>query len=58
MALLAEAFTDADRFGIGYTVDDLSPVVKKLLFAATFLIGFTCFENNTRRGGVIDVLGG
>jgi len=56
--ILAEAFTDADRFAIEYTADDLMPVVKKLLFAATFLIDFTCFENNTRRGGVIEVLGG
>jgi uncharacterized protein YxjI len=48
--LLTEAFTDADRFGIEFTVPDLPVVVRKLLFAATFLIDFTCFENN-RRGG-------
>ncbi len=50
--LLAEMFTDADRFGIEFTADDLDPAVKKLLFAATFLIDFTCFENNQKSGGV------
>lgn len=50
--LLAEMFTDADRFGIEFSERDLDPAVKKLLFAATFLIDFTCFENNQKSGGV------
>lgn len=49
--LLAEAFTDADLFGIEFTMPALPPAVKMLLFAATFLIDFTCFENN-QRGGI------
>lgn len=48
--LLAEAFTDADRFGIEFTAADLPMAIRKLLFAATFLIDFTCFENNQPRG--------
>lgn len=55
--VLAEVFTDADRFGIEYTADDLLLVVKKLLFAATFLVDFTCFENNANRGGLTVMLG-
>jgi hypothetical protein len=47
--LLAEAFTDADLFGIEFTVPAIPPTVKKLLFAATFLVDFTCFENNQPR---------
>jgi hypothetical protein len=47
--ILAEAFTDADLFGIEYTIPSIPPAVKKLLFAATFLIDFTHFENNQRR---------
>jgi len=58
--ILAEAFTDADLFGIEYTIPSLPAAVKKLLFAATFLIDFTRFENNQRRGwGIgIDLSGG
>ena len=57
--MLAEAFTDADLFGIEYTMPSLPAAVKKLLFAATFLIDFTCFENNQRRGVGIGIeLGG
>lgn len=48
--LLAEAFTDADLFGVEFAIPAIPPAVKKLLFAATFLIDFTCFENNQRRG--------
>ncbi len=50
--LLSEWFTDADLFGIEFTAPDLDPAVKQLLFAATFLVDFTCFENNTRRDGL------
>jgi hypothetical protein len=57
--ILAEAFTDADLFGIEYTIPSLPAAVKKLLFAATFLIDFTHFENNQRRGAGIGIdLGG
>lgn len=48
--MLAEAFTDADLFGIEFVMPAVPPAVKKLLFAATFLIDFTCFENNRRMG--------
>lgn len=51
--VLSEWFTDADLFGIEFTADDLDPAVKKLLFAATFLIDFTCFENNQSRRGIL-----
>ncbi len=50
--LLAEWFTDADLFGVEFTAADLDAAVKKLLFAATFLIDFTCFENNQKRSGL------
>jgi hypothetical protein len=48
--ILAEAFTDADLFGIEFVMPAIPAAVKKLLFAATFLVDFTCFENNQRRG--------
>ena len=48
--ILAEAFTDADLFGIEYALPSVPATVKKLLFAATFLVDFTCFENKPRRG--------
>jgi hypothetical protein len=48
--ILAEAFTDADLFGVEFTIPTVPAAVKKLLFAATFLVDFTCFENNQRRG--------
>ena len=44
--LLRELFTDADVFGL--EVQPHIPVeVRKLLLIATFLIDFTCFENNS-----------
>ena len=44
--LLREMFTDADVFGL--EVQSHIPVeVRKLLLIATFLIDFTCFENNS-----------
>jgi hypothetical protein len=46
--ILAEAFTDADLFGIEYVIPSIPVAVKKLLFAATFLVDFTCFESNQR----------
>ncbi|MBM4062661.1 MAG: scramblase [Planctomycetes bacterium] len=43
--LLKEMFTDADVFGL--EVEPHVPVeVRKLLLVATFLVDFTCFENN------------
>jgi uncharacterized protein YxjI len=56
--LLTEWFTDADLFGVEFLADDLDPAVKSLLFAATFLIDFACFEQNQRRGGLLDVVVG
>ncbi len=53
--LLTEWFTDADHFGIEFTEPELDPAVRKLLFAATFLIDFTCFENNQRSGSGFDL---
>ncbi len=49
--LLREMFTDADIFGV--EVEPQIPIeVKNLLLVATFLIDFTCFENNTGQGGI------
>jgi uncharacterized protein YxjI len=53
--VLAEWFTDADLFGVEFLADDLDPAVRALLFAGTFLIDFTCFEQNQRSGGLLDV---
>jgi len=50
--LIAEAFTDADTFGVEFTEESLDVDVRKLLVAAVFLIDFTCFENNRGRGVV------
>jgi uncharacterized protein YxjI len=53
--LLKELFTDADTFGV--EVAPHVPVeVRKLLLLATFLVDFTCFENNQGSGGVIDLI--
>ncbi|MCB9763004.1 MAG: scramblase [Alphaproteobacteria bacterium] len=41
---LKEIFTDADTFGVEF--GDSGPELRKLLLAATFLIDFTCFEEN------------
>jgi len=52
-SLLRELFTDADVFGL--EVQPHVPVeVRKLLLIATFLIDFTCFENNS--SSWVDVL--
>jgi uncharacterized protein YxjI len=52
--LLREWFTDADTFGVDFGTAPLPAEVKKLLLLATFLIDFTCFENNQKnRGGVL-----
>ena len=53
--LLKEMFTDADVFGVEWT-DAVPEQVRKLLIVATFLIDFTCFENNAGRGALFDVL--
>lgn len=46
--LLREVFTDADTFGV--ECQPHVPVdVRKMLLVATFLIDFTCFENNNQR---------
>jgi uncharacterized protein YxjI len=46
--VLREMFTDADTFGV--ECQPHVPVeVRKMLLVATFLIDFTCFENNNRR---------
>lgn len=48
--LLKEVFTDADTFGV--EMSDAVPIeVRKLLLIATFLVDFTCFENNQGSGG-------
>lgn len=53
--LLREMFTDADTFGL--EVQQHVPVeVRKILLIATFLIDFTCFENNQSSGSAIDVI--
>jgi uncharacterized protein YxjI len=43
--LLREMFTDADMFGVEFQ-PHVPVEVRKLLLVATFLIDFTCFENN------------
>ncbi len=51
--LLKEMFTDADVFGL--EVGPHVPIeVRKLLDIATFLVDFTCFENNTGGGGMLN----
>lgn len=51
--LLKEMFTDADAFGL--EVGAHVPVeVRKLLLVATFLVDFTCFENNQGRNSLFD----
>lgn len=52
--LLREAFSDADTFGVEFGDERLPAEVRKLLLVATFLVDFTCFENNTNRSGVFD----
>ncbi len=55
--LLREMFTDADTFGIEYTAGgDLEPL-RPVLLMATFLVDFTCFENNQGSGGALGWLG-
>jgi len=43
---LKELFTDADVFGIEYDALPDLEALRPVLIAATFLIDFTCFENN------------
>lgn len=48
--MLKEMFTDADIFGV--ECDPNVPTeIRKVLLIATFLIDFTCFENNAGTGG-------
>ena len=54
--LLKEMFTDADLFGV--ECQPHVPVeVRRMLLVATFLIDFTCFENNNGGGGALNLLG-
>jgi len=51
--LLRELFTDADAFGVEFQ-PHVPVEVRKLLLVATFLVDFTCFENNQgRRSAVV-----
>lgn len=50
--LLREAFSDADTFGVEMA-DSVPIEVRKLLLIATFLVDFTCFENNQGGGGLL-----
>jgi uncharacterized protein YxjI len=53
--ILREMFTDADTFGV--ECQDFVPTeLRKMLLVATFLIDFTCFENNNNGGG-LNILG-
>ncbi len=56
--LLREMFTDADTFGIEYMDTQDLEVLRPILLVATFLIDFTCFENNQGSGSVLDVFDG
>ena len=54
--LLKEMFTDADVFGV--ECEPHVPVeVRRMLLVATFLIDFTCFENNQGGGGGLNFFG-
>lgn len=46
--VLKEVVTDADVFGVEFADPSLSPALKKLLLAATFLIDFVHFEARTQ----------
>tara|TARA_R110002072_G_scaffold302758_3_gene488520 strand:+ start:25938 stop:26585 length:648 start_codon:yes stop_codon:yes gene_type:complete len=54
--MLKEMFTDADVFGM-----EVEPHVpnelRAILLVATFLIDFTCFENNSKSGSGLGLLG-
>jgi len=52
--LLREMFTDADTFGVEWS-QQLPEEVRKLLVLGTFLIDFTCFENNVGKGVLFDL---
>lgn len=53
--MLKELFTDADLFGL--EVQPHVPVeVRKLLLIATFLIDFTCFENNQGSDSLVNLM--
>lgn len=52
--LLKEMFTDADTFGL--EVQPHVPVeVRAMLLITTFLVDFTCFENNKGSSSLLDV---
>lgn len=54
--MLKEMFTDADVFGM--ECEQHVPVeLRSILLVATFLIDFTCFENNSSSGVGLDMLG-
>lgn len=55
--VLRELFTDADTFGVE-VAPHVPTEVRKLLLVATFLVDFTCFENNQGSGGLLDFAGG
>ena len=52
--LLQEWFTDADTFGVEFAAH-VPDKVRALLLVATFLVDFTCFENNAS-GDMFDVV--
>ncbi|MFT6081872.1 MAG: hypothetical protein ACJA0V_000673 [Planctomycetota bacterium] len=53
--MLKEMFTDADVFGM--EVDETVPnELRAILLVATFLIDFTCFENNSKSGSGLSLL--
>lgn len=54
--LLKEMFTDADVFGVECQ-SHVPMEVRRMLLVATFLIDFTCFENNNGGGGGLQFFG-
>lgn len=54
---LREIFTDADTFGIEYQSAEHLEELRPILVAATFLVDFTCFENNNNSGGFFSSIG-
>lgn len=51
--VLRELFSDADTFGIEYEGGADMDALRMVLICGTFLIDFTCFENNQGRGGLL-----
>lgn len=54
--ILQEAFTDADTFMINFENQDLSIDKKTIILAAAISIDFDFFEDNSGRGGALNLI--